>query len=157
MLSISKQKNNTGGISKFYLIPVDEFTSLSVADVNQIRTLVLASTDTTYEIHAIPQSISYSDIFRYAPAGSLYEKQFTAKIAKDTPETAAVLQSLINKKWLLVLQDQNGYWKLAGTQTNPMRFGFSVKPGKAFADLNHYEIKLTGQTPSLAFFIHKPF
>jgi len=157
MKTINKQTKNIGGISKFYLLPIDQFSSLSNPDDDNLHTLVISSLDTVWEISAIYQSITFLEKFQNSHAGSYYSRKFSAKLGKDTPGTYSDLQSLRNKKWILIYQDQNGSWKITGSTDYPLRLEFSVNPGSSTADLNHYEINLVNQSPDPSRFIHKPF
>ena len=157
MKSINKQTKNIGGISKFYLVPTSQFSSLSNPDDDEIHTLVISSLDTVWEISAIYQSINFTEKFQNSQSGSYYSRKFSAKIGKDTPRTYSDLQSLRNQKWILIYQDQNGSWKMIGSTDYPLRVSFTVNPGSSVADLNHYVIFLTNKSSDPSRFIHKPF
>ncbi len=156
MNSINKQTKNLGGISKFFLVPVDQYVSLSDPDANQIRTLTITSMDTAWEISAIYQSIQYSEKLQLSKSGYYYDKSFTARIAKDSAQTYADLRSLVNRTWILIYQDQNGQWKLVSNPAYPLRFEFSTTTGSNVADLNHFEIKLKGKGADPSAFIFNP-
>jgi hypothetical protein len=157
MNSINKHTSNLGGIAKLYLIPKEQYASLSAPDSNQLCLLTITSFDSAWELAPIYQSIQFSEKLITSVAGVHYEKGLTARIQKDSPQTLTDLQSLVNRKWILIYLDQNGYWKVVGSPEYALRFFFSINPGTALSDLNHYEISLTGSSPSPSVFIHNPF
>jgi hypothetical protein len=157
MNSINKHTSNLGGIAKLFLIPIDQLTSLSAPDSDQLCTLGISSFDSTWEIAPIYQSIQFSEKQVPSNAGVYYEKGLSAKIPKDSAQTQADLLSLVNRKWLSIYLDQNGAWKLLGSPDYPLRFSFSVHPGSTISDLNHFEISLSGSSPFPSVFIHNPF
>jgi hypothetical protein len=157
MNSINKHISNLGGIAKLYLIPINQLASLSDPDSDQLCTLVISSFDSTWEIMPIYQSIQFSEKLVSSNSGGYYEKGLAAKIPKDSPQTHSDLQSLVNRKWLVLYLDQNGAWKIVGSPEFPLRFSFSVNPGTGIPDLNHFEISLSGSSPFSSVFIHNPF
>ncbi len=153
---INKPSDNLGGISRFYLVPVDQYALLSTPDDDQIRTLSISSFDTAWEISAIYQTIQYSEKLQSSSSGFYYDKSFTARISKDSPQTASDLRSLLNRTWILIFQDQNGSWRVASNPTYPMRIEFSSDTGAKISDLNHFQIRLTSKSADHSFFINNP-
>jgi hypothetical protein len=107
---IQKQQSNLGGISQFFLIPPDDYQSISDVLTDGLRYVTFSSFDNTWGFSVIYQSILFSEKLEPTHAGNLYTRTFQANLAKDSALPYASLHILLNRTWLLVYQYQNGQW-----------------------------------------------
>ncbi len=157
MNTIKNPSSNLGGVSKFFLVPTDQFSNLGSPDSDGLRYLTISSFNTSWEINAVYQSLEYIENQVESAAGPYYDKSFQAIIPKDSVKTHIDLQSMVGKKWLLIYLDQNGNYKYVGSPEYPLRVSFSVRPGKLITDLNQFVFRVSGKSPQASHFILSPF
>jgi len=157
MKSISRQKNNIGGIAQLYAIPISVLTAITASATPGVFIITLSSTDEVYDISAIAETIRESEDSQQAGAGNYYAQQITATLGKDTPELQLAFEDLINRRLVVVYRDQNDRFKLVGNMTEAMRASYKTDSGAKVADLQKADLVFSGKTTTKSRFIENPF
>ena len=133
MKQLNKPSDNLGGLLKIWAVPPDDITISS------------------------PGSISFTEKESQENYGLGYKNELNAFIPKDSPETQAIINDMIGRKWVVIMLDQNEYYKVAGTPEIPLRVSFDLDTGSDTPDRNGHPVSFYGTQISKARFISDPF
>lgn len=150
MKHLNKPSDNLGGLLKIWAIPPDD---LSIS----FNAVSFFTTDNIIEMYCSPGSISFTEKETQEKYGLGYKNQLNAFIPKDSPETQTIINDMSGRKWVVVLQDQNEQFKVAGTPEIPLRVSFDLDTGMDTPDRNGHSISFYGTQTSKARFISDPF
>ena len=150
MKQLNKPSDNLGGLLKIWAIPPDDITiSFNTANFKTTANII--------EMYCSPGSISFTEKESQEKYGLGYKNEINAFIPKDSPETLAIINDMIGRKWVVILLDQNEYYKVAGTPEIPLRVSFDLDTGADTADRNGHTVSFYGTQISKAKFIADPF
>lgn len=92
-------------------------------------------------------------------AGGAYKIGVEATVPGDGPENLAIIGELNRRgKYLVVLLDGNGKYRLAGTNTVPLRFSSKRLTGSGAASLCHFAVSFVAKaSKQQSIFIGCPF
>ena len=150
MKHLNKPSDNLGGLLFIWAVPPDD---ISIG----FNAVSFFSTDNIIELYCSPGSISFTEKESQEKYGLGYKNEINAFIPKDSPETQAIINDMIGRKWVVILLDQNEQFKLAGTPEIPLRVSFDLDTGADTPDRNVHSISFYGTQTSKAKFIADPF
>ena len=150
MKQLSKPIDNLGGLLKMWAVPKSDFS------ING-KTVSFSSQDDIYLIYCSPDSLSFNEPSKRTEAGTHYDCSVSGFIPGDTEEVTMALTNLEYKPYVIIFQDGNGFFKLCGTASYPVRLSASLRTGKQTSDRAGYEIQFSGKTIERAVFINNPF
>ena len=150
MKQLNKPKDNLGGLLKIWAIPPDDITiSFNTANFRTTANII--------EMYCSPGSISFAEKATLEKYRVAYKNELNAFIPKDYPETQAIIIDMIGRKWVVIMLDQNEYYKVAGTPEIPLRVSFDLDTGADTADRTGHTVSFYGTQISKAKFIADPF
>ena len=150
MKQLNKPSDNLGGLLKIWAVPPDDITvSFNTANFRTTANII--------EMYCSPGSISFTEKTTLEKYRVAYKNEFNAFIPKDSPETQAIINDMIGRKWIVIMLDQNEYYKVAGTPEIPLRVSFDLDTGADTANRNGHTVSFYGTQTSKAKFINKPF
>ena len=149
MKQFTKQAENMGGILRIWAIPPGD---ISIS--GNIATIV---SDTNI-VNLCPTEGSGS-FTEESIAGGAYKIGVEATVPGDGPENLAIIGELNRRgKYLVVLLDGNGKYRLAGTNTVPLRFSSKRLTGSGAASLCHFAVSFVAKaSKQQSIFIGCPF
>lgn len=150
MKQLNKPSDNLGGLLKIWAVPPDDI-SISFNTAN------FRTTENIIEMYCSPGSISFTEKESQENYGLGYKNELNTFIPKDSPETQAIINDMIGRKWVVIMLDQNEYYKVAGTPEIPLRVSFDLDSGADTADRNGHTGNFFGTQISKARFIADPF
>jgi hypothetical protein len=157
MKTVSKQKNNIGGIARLYAVPIELLTGLAASGTSGVYDATLSDTDEVYNISAIAESIQATEEEKRSSAGSYFDHQIRATIAKDTPDLMIALNELSGKRLIMIYRDHNDRFKLVGSTTEAIRISNKTFSGEKISDLQKADLIFEGRTVNRSRFINNPF
>lgn len=150
MKHLNKPSDNLGGLLSIWAVPPsDIYISFNVVS--------FLTTDNIIEIYCSPGSISFTEKESQEKYGLGYKNELKAFIPKDSPDTQAIINDMSNRKWVVILLDQNEQFKVAGTPEIPLRVSFDLETGADTPDRNGHSISFYGTQIGKAKFITNPF
>ncbi len=150
MKQLNKPSDNLGGLLKIWAVPPDDITiSFNTANFKTTANII--------EMYCSPGSISFTEKESQENYGLGYKNELNAFIPKDSPETQAIINDMIGRKWVVIMLDQNEYYKVAGTPEIPLRVSFDLDTGSDTPDRNGHPVSFYGTQISKARFISDPF
>jgi hypothetical protein len=151
MKTINKQSENMGGVIRMWAIPSHDIQVLG----NQA---IIISDAEMVDIYTQAESAVFNEELGTAFAGQSYKVDITAVVPCDNKDTQLLIAEMERRsKYLVIYQDGNERYKLAGTEQVPLRFGAKQTTGQGASALNHYQISFAGQQRERAVFIDNPF
>ena len=150
MKQLNKPSDNLGGLLQIWAVPPDDITI-------SINTANFKTTANIIEMYCSPGSISFTEKESQEKYGLGYKNELNAFIPKDSPETQAIINDMIGRKWVVIMLDQNEQFKVAGTPEIPLRVAFDLDTGADTADRNCHTVSFYGTQISKAKFIADPF
>jgi hypothetical protein len=150
MKHLNKPSDNLGGLLFIWAVPPDDI-------VLGFNTANFKTTANIIEMYCSPGSISFMEKETQEKYGLGFKIELNAFIPKDSPQTLAIINDMIGRKWVVVFQDQNELFKVAGTPEIPLHVSFDLDTGSDTADRNGHSISFYGTQTSKARFIADPF
>ena len=150
MKHLNKPSDNLGGLLKIWAVPPDDITiSFNTANFRTTANII--------EMYCSPGSISFTEKESTENYGLGYKNELNAFIPKDSPDVQAIINDITRRKWLVIMLDQNEYYKVAGTPEIPLRVSFDLDSGADTPDRNGHTVSFYGTQISKAKFIADPF
>lgn len=150
MKTINKPKDNLGGLLKIWAIPFGVF---SISGMN----VSFSSQTYIWEIYCSPDSMEFIESSELTTAGTHFNTTLSGFIPHDNAMLQEAIAYIQPRKWVVILIDGNGFYKLAGNQTDPLRFTAELITGKDTSSLAGCSFQFSGKTKTRAMFIDKPF
>jgi hypothetical protein len=148
--------DNMGGLRKLYYIDADDFVSLT-PDENNLNTLVLEEGAAIDEIEFTSESGKISETEDITDNGTVYNFEATCIIPKCGPDNLNPLGDLRQKRLLIMGEDNNGNFWLAGAPGSYFDIVTTSNTGQATQDLNARQLKISAGLMTSSVFIETPF
>lgn len=150
MKQLNKPGDNMGGLLKIWAVPFGDFTT----DGSIVN---FSSQANIWELYCSADSMEFTESSERTPAGT----HFNTVVSGFIPQDNATLQEAITwmepRKWAVIFMDGNNNYKLAGNQTDPLRFTAEINTGKDTASRAGCSFQFSGKTKTRAMFVNKPF
>ena len=150
MKHLNKPGDNLGGLLKIWAVPFGVFTT-------QGSTVNFSSQENIWEIYCSADSMEFTESSELTPSGTHYNSVISGFIPQDNATLQEAIAYMEPRKWGVIFMDGNGNYKLAGNQTDPLRFTAEINTGKDTASLAGCSIRFSGKTKTRVMFVNKPF
>lgn len=149
MNEIQKPSDNLGGLLQIWAVPFDKIwvTGRTVA-VNPAH---------AYKFYFTPESMEFKESPKISGSGTRYITEVSAFAPKNSEELLDMINVTQGRRFIVVFQDGNENFLVAGTQTYPLKLSAILDQGKSISDLSGYKITFSGETISRAVFVDNPF
>jgi hypothetical protein len=104
----------------------------------------------------VSDSIDFRERERDTKHGPTVVPVISGFIANDTPNIAAVMNSMRGYEWIAILQYKTGESKVIGHPDAPARFTSSFINGRRLSDNKGYDIEFYSASDAKSFFIESP-
>jgi hypothetical protein len=150
MKQLNKPGDNLGGLLKIWAVPFGVFNV-------QGNTVTISNHTNIWEIYCSANSMEFIESSELTSAGTHFNKVISGFIPQDNATLQEAIAYMEPRKWGVIFMDGNGNYKLAGNQTDPLRFTAEINTGKDTASLAGCSFKFSGKTKTRAMFVNKPF
>ena len=150
MKQLNKTGDNLGGLLKLWAVPFGVFTI-------QGNTVNFSSQENIWEIYCSADSMEFIESSELTTAGTHFNTVISGFIPQDNATLLQALEYIEPRKWGVIFIDGNGNYKLAGNQTDPLRFTAEINTGKDTASLAGCHFSFAGKTKNHSIFINHPF
>ena len=150
MRQVNKTGDNLGGLLKIWAVPFGVFSISG-------NTLNISNQDNIWQIYCTAGSMEFIETSERTPAGTHYNTVISGFIPQDNATLQEAIEYITPRKWAVIFMDGNGFYKLAGNHTDPLRFSAEINTGKDTASLAGCSIQFSGKTKMRAMFVNKPF
>ena len=148
--------DNMGGLQKLYYIDADDYVSL-VEDINDLYTLTLKNGAVINEIEFTHDTGKISETDEISEDGSVYNFETSCRIPKCGPGNKDMLGDLRYKKLLILGEDNNENFWLAGAPGSYFNISTASTTGEGTSDLNNRQLKISAALMAGVVFIENPF
>ncbi len=150
MRHLNKPGDNMGGLLKIWAVPFGVFTTIG-------STVNILNHTNLWEIYCSANSMEFTESSERTSAGTHFNTIICGFIPQDNATLQESIEYLEPRKWGVIFMDGNGNYKLAGNQTDPLRFTAEINTGKDTASLAGCSIQFSGKTKTRARFVNNPF
>jgi hypothetical protein len=150
MKQLNKPGDNLGGLLKIWVVPFGGFTTVG-------PTVNFSSQANIWEIYCSADSMEFIETSERTPAGTHFNTVVSGFIPQDNATLQEAITYMEPRKWAVIFMDGNNNYKLAGNQTDPLRFTAEINTGKDTASRAGCSIQFSGKTKTRAMFVNKPF
>jgi hypothetical protein len=154
MSTISKDtnRNNLGGNYRIEIILFHDLFKIEDAINGQISGFQIFDNSYIIDIECTIESLEDVINKKRSKVGIIYEVSINGQIPKTRIAVRNQLESLDNKKFVILLYDNNDNVRLFGDLKNPMRFDDDTdKRGRKASDINAYQFSFNGS------FTYRPY
>jgi hypothetical protein len=149
--------DNLGGILKLWLVFYNNLASDSEDASTGIHTITFTDNDKIWLIECSDESLQFSEDENTNFGSPVYKTSLSAFIPNDTPVLKKQLDELTSRPWILILKNQEGYYKKVGSEDCPLRMVRNFDIPKQVSDRKGYTISFKGDTFFPSVFINNPF
>jgi hypothetical protein len=152
-----RQYSNTGGLESFLFTDAanllyDPRPRRDLSGSLIIQSVPLINQASWQIASVVRYSLSYRERQRENKQGTSYQQRMEGVIAKSSPVISTILRQFENRRFVLLLKDFNGYYRLVGTKENPLRFSYETDPGSSPRDRNQVSFEFEGEQMRPAYF-----
>lgn len=152
-----KQYSNVGGLQSFLFADADSlaYDPRPRRDLQGnlvVQNIPLINGAQWTRATVVRYSISYRERQRENRDGISYRQQLSAVIAKYTPTLATILAQMDNRRFVLLVQDYNDYYRMVGSKESPLTFSYQSDPGSSPRDRNEISFEFEGEQAHPAWF-----
>lgn len=137
-----------GGNMQLLFVPVEDVFIIPEAEANGIiEDDIELNPDKEYFSIAFTEGTAQNkEPLKEVDAGNFFEQLISFYIAKQRPEVTAALMEMLERKFIVLLKNNNGERKLIGTIAEPLRFEFKPTIDPNHNGKNGYECNFFGDT-----------
>jgi len=152
-----RQYSNIGGLETFLFADAESLLydprpRRDLAGNLVIQSLPLIGGAKWQVASVVKFSLGYRERQRENQDGISYRQQLSGVIAKHTPIIANILRQFENRRFVLLVKDLNGYYRLVGSKESPMEFAYQSDPGASPRDRNEISWEFEGEQAHPAWF-----
>lgn len=141
--------DNFGGIDKIYPIDIDDIATFDQIFHSKVYQF------TVYSLNVLSvdkEQTQFSEPHKKTSSGNYFDTKLKAVIPKDRQELLRWANESQDKRFLLVMVDNNGIIKVAGTPDEPLQLFADYSPGN-IDKLNNYKITFERKMRTRAYFL----
>jgi hypothetical protein len=151
MQTITKQPDNMGGVLRIWAVPPTDFTVAGTV-------LTITNDSNVVQMLLKEDSTSFTEDMTRTPAGKVYKTELSAIVPCVHRDSDIIIADMERRcKYVLVFEDGNGAYRLAGTRAVPLRFAAKAATQAQAAGLAAYAVSFAGLQTKRAVFIDNPF
>lgn len=150
MKTISKPGDNLGGLLKLWAVPKSVF---SVSGT----TVTLSDTSDVYEIYFTADSGMFKETSDSVNEGIVYNTVISVFVPGDSDDLRTALVEIEFRPYVIIFEDGNGNYKLAGSSSEPFRITAELNTGADTKDRSGIKLTCKAETSSRAVFVDNPF
>jgi len=152
MKSITKPSllENLGGLLRVWAIPPEVILITG-------RTIAISSQTNVIKLYCIEDTANFTREKKKDNGNDYYDVIVSGVTLCKTSADEEILQELEQKKWVVIFEDGNNLFKIAGTPTERLTFLSDEDSGKSTSDRNQVFFKFIGKIIARPFFITDPF
>jgi hypothetical protein len=143
MSTTEAQTDNMGGLQKIWpiaLTSVGSFADIFDAELHVFTLIAGTSADPLYVIR---DTLKFKQEKKVTADGTYFDTKLEADVPKDRIELQKLMELIDVNNYIVLIQDNNGQYKVIGTPDEPMNFEAELDAGQIESALNCYKITFT--------------
>jgi hypothetical protein len=150
MKEIQKPSDNLGGLLNLWAIPKSAYTLNG-------KVITFNDTSEIYGIYFTAETLSVKETPKETKSRNHYKTDVSGFIPHNSESVHNAIVDMEGKSYVVLIQDGNGYYRLAGDNSYPLRIKANLVSGKLVSDRSGYQINFIGDTVNRAVFVNNPF
>jgi hypothetical protein len=143
---------NAAGISKLYLILQDKIIEFGSYKDGVELVGNITSSEAFTEIKFLPGTCSFSESSQSGSHGEVFEQNIEFLLNKDAQSITAALKAFTNRKLVAIILDNNGVYRVIGSDQEAVRLTFSIQKDGKIGGPNTYLAQLRCIVPHPAYY-----
>lgn len=145
--------SNMGGLRLLRVIPLDGVQSIPTAVGHSITAAITLKPGASIsDVFFTEDTGSFEEPAEIGEQGKLYRQRISVVIPKDAPEIADYVNLYDGMECICQYMDSNGFAKLIGSLSQPLRFEASFNTGTTAEERNAYTFSYRGSSYHKAYF-----
>ena len=144
---------NVGGIADVYYVRYQDVKRISLPNELDRVTVELMAGKSWNRCYMTPKTIEFSEDQVQGAPGDSFVQVVKGVIPKDRSEVARQLDNMTGMRFVLKVQDKNGYWRLVGSLGSPARMNTKTGIGQTVAGRNDTEVTFERKSERKCFFL----
>lgn len=140
MQKISKTPNQLSGHLNLYAIPLYNLISI-LGEV-----ITVANNNLNFQIEFNSESINYSSTVEDDKHGKSFKHIISGDIEGRQPQFDKLLETMLNYKFIVVLQNADGNYSRIGDLSHALKFSFEYKTSPNPAGNKGYSVEFSGNS-----------
>lgn len=143
-----------GGLRHFFVVAADDILSIPDALNYELpMPILLAPGAQLIQLEFPEDGAEFSENSAESDHGLFYKQKITLSLPKDSPEISSWSNTLGKVKYAVVIYcDNNGFWKIVGSQDFPLSFSSETDTGKAAGSKYAHTFIWNGESIDKSFF-----
>lgn len=151
MRTINKPtESNLGGVVKVYAIRKEDVVWIGT------DSFLLSTADNVRLIYCTPETVSFSEEQGNRDGNDYFDMLLQGFVPGDSDTVREAIMEMAGRKYLVLFEDGNGLYKLAGTLNYHLVFSSSFSTGANTSDRRGHTITFRGKATTKAIFINTP-
>lgn len=121
----SNVSENIPGVANFWVVPVDDVNSISIIG-QQVTGITFNSGKSWTPGEFVQDSLIYSEPNEETENGDLFQMVLKGSLAGDTKTLTDYFEEIKNLKFVVMVLDNSGTYKVFGSMTQGARFGYTL-------------------------------
>lgn len=139
--------SNLGGLARMFAIPTSSYHQLRRDYTTSLNYLEVINRDDIIDLYFSEDTEGFSEAYEKG----VYKVEISGIVPKSNPLNTDQLRRLDSEYWFVLIQDNNDFIRLAGTEENQLSFSRTDISGQ-ISSRNQIEFLFSGsQTESCAF------
>jgi hypothetical protein len=129
------RRENMGGCKKFFYVETSKVISMPRVSGGKVNDLVELQEGAHWHAgYSTYRKLRFSEKMQENDSGKYFLTEITGFYPGNTPEALELFSGLNQLDLMLLVQDNNGNWRLCGSPDSPMGFGYGEDSGLQAAD-----------------------
>jgi hypothetical protein len=138
--------DNLGGNNSYIFIPEDDVLTIPTVFEGAIHTeIILKPLKKWFFGYGTEGTLRFTDVESENDHGTFYLKKFMCNVPKNRAELVAIFNKMKNRKFILLLTDNNGEKILVGTKEEPLSFKNRFDSKDDVPGRNEHEVEFYGE------------
>jgi hypothetical protein len=138
---------NLGGCQYFQFVPVEDVLLVPEhTDLVINSPIVLVGSKTFLNGFASSKTLSFEEKPEKRSSGNCFLTKISGFYPKINPGALSLFEKMVNRKFLILIRDNNYYLRLAGTLEHPLEFRYSLSTGADPAKRNGILFEFYGES-----------
>lgn len=149
---LKPESENMGGSVFFYFIPSSEVSGFTKTSDYKVSSLVLQSGSDLSAGYASPNSLVFQATPSETEHGTVFDILIKGFYPRPGYQMMEIFSDMVNERFIVLVKDNNGNSRIAGTIDQPLSFRFSESSAQRAQEMPGIEYQFYGKVATLPFF-----
>lgn len=149
---LKPESENMGGAPFFYFIPANEVTGFTKLSDLKVSALILQSGSELSAGYASPNTLVFQATPSENEQGTIYDVLVKGFYPRPGYQMLEIFSQMVNELFIVLIKDNNGSSRIAGTIAQPLSFRFSESSSQRAQEMPGIEYQFYGKVSTSPYF-----